>query len=206
MRHVWCWHRSWVICTFKQQRHDQGVPKMTCAVRCNDARTIRQCLPYWREGVYLTFLSLLFAKQRRHLKILVNRIMMTMVTRTNCYPKNLICVTNPQYIGTWSTLTFVLGFLTRIAWVTLSCKSNLTGDYQDSLWWPSSMRIHVVVTSLGGFISGTPVLVALVHPTIAMSTPLILLIVCHHSQFSTLYTDSTVYMTHCAVRRICGVQ
>ena len=148
MRHVWCWHRSWVICTFKQQRHDQGVPKMTCAVRCNDARTIRQCLPYWREGVYLTFLSLLFAKHRRHLKILVNRIMMTIVTRTNCYPKNLICVTNPKYIGTWSTLTFVLGFLTRIAWVTLSCKSNLTGDYQDSLWWPSSMRIHVVVMYL----------------------------------------------------------
>ena len=50
----------------------RGVPKMTCAVRCNDARTIRQCLPYWREGVYLTFLSLLFAKHRRHLKSLVN--------------------------------------------------------------------------------------------------------------------------------------
>ena len=53
-------------------RHDQGVPKMTCAVGCNDARTIRQCLPYWREGVYLTFLSLLFAKHRRHLKSWVN--------------------------------------------------------------------------------------------------------------------------------------
>ena len=107
---------------------------------------------------------------------------------TKLLAKKIKYVTNPKYIGTWSPLTFLLGFVTRIAWFTLSCIKIIKFDWRLPRWF---MRIHVVVTLSKSFISGTHALI-LYSPCSSrycyVATSETLLIVCsQHSQFSKIY-------------------